>query len=61
MSTLLAFFAVLMMISVLSALLLFLLSLPTIVKGWRQRREDEFTLAEMRIAKMKAARHRNHT
>ncbi len=59
MSTLIAFLAVLMTISILSAALLFLLSLPAIVQGWRQRSEDEFTLAEMRIAKMKAARHRD--
>jgi competence protein ComGC len=60
MSTLIAFLAVLMIISVLCAALLFLFTLPTIVKGYRQRRKDEFALAELRTAEMKARRHRNH-
>ena len=53
--------AVLVAFSVLSALLLMLISLPTIVKGYRQQREDEHALAEHLSAQVKAARHRNLT
>ena len=59
MSIVLTVLAVLVTFSILSALVLLMFSLPTIVKGWRQRREDEFHLAELRTAELKAARHRN--
>ena len=59
MNIVLTVFAVLVTFSVLSALVLALLSLPTIVKGYRQRREDEFYLAERLTAEVKATRHRD--
>ena len=59
MSIVLTMFAVIVTFSVLSALVLLLMSLPTIIKGWRQRREDEFYLAERLTAEVKAARHRD--
>ena len=59
MSIVLTVLAVLVTFSVLSAMVLFLFSLPTIVKGWRQRREDEFYLAERLTAEVKATRHRD--
>jgi hypothetical protein len=51
---------VLFTVITLTAALMFLFTLPTIVRGWRQRREDEYALAELRTAKLKAQRHRNH-
>ena len=59
MSIVLTVLAVLVTFSILSALVLLMLSLPTIVKGWRQRREDEFYLAERLTAEVKATRHRD--
>ena len=59
MSIVLTVFAVLVTFSILSALVLLMLSLPTIVKGYRQRREDEFYMAERLTAQVKATRHRN--
>lgn len=59
MSIVLTVLAVLVTFSVLSAMVLFLFSLPTIVKGYRQRREDEFYLAERLTAEVKATRHRD--
>ena len=59
MSIVLTVLAVLVTFSVLSAMVLALFSLPTIVKGYRQRREDEFYLAERLTAEVKATRHRN--
>jgi 1,4-dihydroxy-2-naphthoate octaprenyltransferase len=56
---LLAMIVVLFLLSTSAAMLLFLISLPTVVKEYRQRREDEFHLAELRTAELKAARHRN--
>ena len=59
MSIVLTVLAVIVTFSILSALVLLMLSLPTIVKGWRQRREDEFYMAERLTAQVKASRHRN--
>ena len=59
MSIVLTVLAVLVTFSVLSALVLFLFSLPTILQGYRQRREDEYYLAERLTAEVKATRHRN--
>lgn len=59
MSTIITGLIVLFLFSVLSAMVLFLFSLPTIVKGYRQRREDEFYLAERLTAQVKATRHRD--
>lgn len=59
MSIVLTVFAVLVTFSILSALVLLMLSLPTIVKGYRQRREDEFYMAERLTAQVKATRHRD--
>ena len=59
MSVVLTVLAVLVTFSILSALVLLMLSLPTIVKGYRQRREDEFYLAERLTAEVKATRHRD--
>ena len=59
MSIVLTVLAVLVTFSILSALVLLMLSLPTIVKGYRQRREDEFYMAERLTAQVKATRHRN--
>lgn len=50
---------VLVTFSIASAVLLALISIPTIVCGYRQRSEDEFHLAELRTAQVKAARHRD--
>ena len=59
MNVILTMFAVLVTFSILSALVLLMFSLPTIVKGYRQRREDEFYLAERLTAEVKATRHRD--
>ena len=59
MNIVLTVFAVLVTFSILSALVLLMLSLPTILKGWRQRREDEFYMAERLTAQVKATRHRD--
>jgi len=59
MSIILTAFAAFVTFSVLSALALTVMSLPTIIKSNRQRREDEFYLAERLSAEVKAARHRN--
>jgi len=59
MSIVLTAFAAFVTFSVLSALALAVMSLPTIIKSNRQRREDEFYLAERLSAEVKAARHRN--
>ena len=59
MNIILTVLAVLVTFSVLSAMVLFLFSLPTIVKGYRQRREDEFYMAERLTAEVKATRHRD--
>ena len=59
MNIIITVFAVLVTFSALSAMVLFLFSLPTIVKGYRQRREDEFYLAERLTAQVKATRHRD--
>ena len=59
MSIVLTVLAVLVTFSVLSALVLALFSLPTILQGYRQRREDEFYLAERLTAEVKATRHRD--
>ena len=59
MNIVLTVFAVLVTFSILSALVLLMLSLPTIVKGWRQRREDEYYMAERLTAQVKATRHRD--
>ena len=59
MSIALTVLAVLVTFSVLSALVLALFSLPTILQGYRQRREDEYYLAERLTAEVKATRHRN--
>ena len=59
MNIILTMFAVLVTVSVLSAMVLFLFSLPTIIQGYRQRREDEFYLAERLTAEVKATRHRD--
>ena len=59
MSIVLTVFAVLVTFSILSALVLLMLSLPTIVNGYRQRREDEFYAAERLTAQVKATRHRD--
>ena len=59
MSIILTVLAVLVTFSVLSALVLLLMSLPTIIKGYKQQREDEFYLAERLTAEVKAARPRD--
>ena len=59
MSIVLTVLAVLVTFSILSALVLLLFSLPTILQGYRQRREDEFYLAERLTAEVKATRHRD--
>ena len=59
MNIILTVLAVLVTFSVLSAMVLFLFSLPTIIQGYRQRREDEFYLAERLTAQVKATRHRD--
>ena len=59
MSIVLTVLAVLVTFSVLSALVLALFSLPTILQGYRQRREDEYYLAERLTAEVKATRHRD--
>ena len=59
MNVIITVLAVLVTFSVLSAMVLFLFSLPTIVQGYRQRREDEFYLAERLTAEVKATRHRD--
>ena len=59
MSMVLTVLAVIVTFSVLSALVLFLFSLPTIIQGYRQRRQDEFYMAERLTAEVKATRHRN--
>ena len=59
MSIVLTVLAVLVTFSILSAMVLFLFSLPTILQGYRQRREDEFYLAERLTAEVKATRHRD--
>ena len=59
MSIILTAFAAFVTFSVLSALALAVMSLPTIIKSNRQRREDEFYLAERLSAEVKAARHRD--
>ena len=59
MSIVLTAFAAFVTFSVLSALALTVMSLPTIIKSNRQRREDEFYLAERLSAEVKAARHRD--
>jgi len=61
MSIVLTAFAAFVTFSVLSALALAVMSLPTIIKSNRQRREDEFYLAERLSAEVKAARHRNQS
>ena len=61
MSIILTAFAAFVTFSVLSALALAAMSLPTIIKSNRQRREDEFYLAERLSAEVKAARHRNQS
>ena len=59
MNIILTVFAVAVTFSILSAVVLLMLSLPTIVKGYRQRREDEFYMAERLTAEVKATRHRD--
>lgn len=59
MSIVLAVLAVIVTFSILSALVLALFSLPAIIKGNRQRREDEFYMAERLTAEVKATRHRD--
>ena len=59
MNIILTVLAVLVTFSVLSAMVLFLFSLPTIIQGYRQRREDEFYMAERLTAEVKATRHRD--
>ena len=59
MNVILTVLAVLVTFSILSALVLLMFSLPTIVNGYRQRREDEFYLAERLTAEVKATRHRD--
>ena len=59
MSIVLTVLAVLVTFSVLSALVLALFSLPAILQGYRQRREDEYYLAERLTAEVKATRHRD--
>lgn len=59
MNIILTVLAVLVTFSVLSAMVLFLFSLPTIVQGYRQRRQDEFYMAERLTAQVKATRHRD--
>ena len=59
MNIILTVLAVLVTFSVLSAMVLFLFSLPTIVQGYRQRRQDEFYMAERLTAEVKATRHRD--
>lgn len=59
MSVVLTVLAVLVTFSILSALVLLMFSLPTILQGYRQRREDEFYLAERLTAEVKATRHRD--
>jgi hypothetical protein len=59
MSIVLTMFAVIVTFSVLSALVLLLMSLPTIIKGYKQQREDEFYMAERLTAEVKATRHRD--
>ena len=61
MNVILTVLAVLVAFSVFTALLLLLISLPTIIKGYKQQREDEHALAEHLSAQVKAARHRNVT
>jgi cell division protein FtsX len=61
MSIILTVLAVLVTFTILTALLLLLISLPTIIKGYKQQREDEHALAEHLSAQVKAARHRNVT
>lgn len=61
MSTIITALIVIAAFTVSTFAVLCLMSLPIIVRGWRQKREDEFALAEMRTAELKAARHRNHT
>jgi hypothetical protein len=61
MSIILTVLAVLLTFTILTALLLLLISLPTIIKGYKQQREDEHALAEHLSAQVKAARHRNVT
>lgn len=36
-----------------------LFALPTVIEGYKQRRLDEYYLAEMRTAELKAKRHRD--
>ena len=59
MNVILTVLAVLVTFSILSALVLLMFSLPTIVNGYRQRREDEFYMAERLTAQVKATRHRD--
>ena len=59
MNIIITVFAVLVTFSALSAMVLFLFSLPTILQGYRQRREDEYYLAERLTAEVKATRHRD--
>ena len=59
MNVILTVLAVLVTFSILSALVLLMFSLPTIVNGYRQRREDEFYMAERLTAEVKATRHRD--
>jgi cell division protein FtsX len=61
MSVILTVLAVLVTFTIFTALLLLLISLPTIIKGYKQQREDEHALAEHLSAQVKAARHRNVT
>jgi 1,4-dihydroxy-2-naphthoate octaprenyltransferase len=56
---LLAMIVVLFLLSTSAAMLLFLISLPTVVKEYRQQREDEFYMAERLTAQVKATRHRD--
>ena len=61
MNTIIIVLLVMVAFFILTAAVLILLTLPTIVKGYRQQREDEFALAEYRSAQVKASRHRNVT
>ena len=59
MSTLIVALIVIVAFTVATFAVLCLLSLPTIVRGWREERENEFHLAELRTAELKAQRHRD--
>jgi len=59
MSIVLIVLLVIVVFFILTFAVLTLITLPTLVQGWRQRREDEFYLAERLSAEVKAARHRD--